>query len=181
LSNTEELYNQRVPTGDELDEAGGLVDSESVEAAEGVEVVSLESLEPDLSDDLGTLTAMEAAEEAEPWFPPTDPVIVPVGNEEGAALVSGGLDQASDAELRDDVDEDEYLAISDDELTGRVTEALATDATTAALNVHVLVSNGVVTLRGNVEHLLDAEAAESVAGRVPGIVDVREELQVGSL
>ncbi|MDP9381136.1 MAG: BON domain-containing protein [Chloroflexota bacterium] len=181
MSNTEELHNQRVPTDEELGLEGGLVDDESLEAQDDVEVVSLDSLDPDLSNDLGTLTAMESTDEGEPWFPPTDPVIEAVGNSEGAARVVGGLDQAHDENLRDDVDEDEYLATSDDELTGMVEDALARDGTTAALDVQVLVSNGVVTLRGNVEHIVDAEAAESVAGQVPGVVDVREELQIGTL
>lgn len=54
---------------------------------------------------------------------------------------------------------------------------LREDAATTDLRVDVLVWDGVVRLRGTVPTLEDADNAEAVAARVPG---VREELEVRS-
>lgn len=181
LSNSDDLTHLREPTAAEIREASDLNAEVEMDTPEDTSVVSLDSLEPDLSEDLGTTDAMEASEEGEPWFPPTDPVIVPQGNDDGGARVLGGLGPANDEEFRAGDDEAEAAIVPDDELRLDVLEALATDALTSSLQIQVLAANGVVTLRGTVEHLLDAESAESVAGRVPGVLDVREELQIGSL
>jgi osmotically-inducible protein OsmY len=58
---------------------------------------------------------------------------------------------------------------------------LAEDSATADLNVLVFVRRGVVHLRGQVSDLDDADNAESVAARVPGVVEVVEELEVAGL
>jgi osmotically-inducible protein OsmY len=42
----------------------------------------------------------------------------------------------------------------------------------------VEVRNGIVVLRGLVDDVLDAEAAEAVAARVDGVREVREELEL---
>ena len=181
MSNSDDMLNLREPTEAELRTAENFEDVLSPEAREGIELVSLEELEPDFSDEFGASSALEAAQEGEPWFPPTDPVIVPAGNDQGAAFITGGLDAANDDLFRASDVADEDVAMTDDELAGAVQEALATDALTHAFPIRVSAEDGVVTLRGNVEHISDAEAAESVAGRVPGVVEVREELQVGAL
>jgi osmotically-inducible protein OsmY len=49
---------------------------------------------------------------------------------------------------------------------------------TTDLAVRVAVRNGVVYLRGAVSSLDDAESAEEVASRVPGVAEVVEELDV---
>jgi osmotically-inducible protein OsmY len=62
-----------------------------------------------------------------------------------------------------------------------VRRELAEDSATADLNIVVAVRNGVVHLRGQVADLDDADNAESVAGRVPGIREVVEELDVANV
>ena len=58
---------------------------------------------------------------------------------------------------------------------------LAEDSATTDLNIVVAVRNGVAHLRGRVSDLDDADNAESVAARVPGIRDVVEELEVANV
>ena len=57
---------------------------------------------------------------------------------------------------------------------------LRRDAATTALEVQVAVRNGSVRLRGRVPDLVDAENVEAVAARVPGVVEVIEELDLQS-
>lgn len=181
MSNSEDLADQHEPTDAEIREAADLSAEVELDEPEGITLVSLDELEPDLSEDLGARGPMEASDEAEPWFPPTDPVIVPEGNDAGGASVLGGLRPANDEEFREGGTDLEDVVVPDDDLRLAVFEALATDALTSQLRIEVLAADGVVTLRGTVEHLLDAESAESVAGRVPGVVEVREELRIDSL
>ncbi len=181
LSNSEDMADLREPTVAEIREAADLSAEVEVAVPDGITEVGLEELEPDLSEDLGARGPMEASDEAEPWFPPTDPVIVPEGNDAGGASVLGGLSPANDEEFREGGADLEDLVVPDDELRLSVFEALAADALTSQLRIEVLVADGVVTLRGAVDHLLDAESAESVAGRVLGVVEVREELRIESL
>jgi osmotically-inducible protein OsmY len=47
--------------------------------------------------------------------------------------------------------------------------------------VDVEVFEGSVTLRGSVPSVIDVENAEEVAARVPGVVEVDEELDVEDL
>jgi hypothetical protein len=148
---------------------------------EGVEVVPLEALDPDFNEDLGVTDPMLATEGAEPYFPPTDPVISPEANDEGGASVLGGLRPSEDDEYFQEPDEVAVLAPeTDDELAQAVYEELRADALTSGLDLEAYVQDGVVTLRGTVEHLDDAEAAQTVADRVPGVVEVVDELTVGS-
>jgi len=140
-------------------------------------IVSLDELNPDFTDDPGASSAMTAAEEGEPWFPPTDPVIEPESNVDGGASIAGTIDYGDD----EDFTQAEDLgnpSLADDELTAQVEAALQSDAQTHALEIHVLTANRVVTLRGAVRNLDDAEAAEAVAGQVQGVAEVREELTV---
>ena len=145
-------------------------------------VVSLDALNPDLNDDIGVTDPMIAAEEGEPYFPPTDPVIVPESNFDGGARVVGGLAAASDDAIRLNAEGlDETVAWTDDEITDAVRAELASDALTLDLDIDILVVNGVVTLRGTVATMQDAEAAETVASRVPGVEEVQEELTVAGM
>lgn len=99
--------------------------------------------------------ALESVEEAEPYFPPTDPVM-------GEAPL--GVDDAG--------------GTGDEALAERVRRELAEDATTTDLDIEVDVREAVATLRGRVPELADTDDALAVAGRVPGIVDVVDELEV---
>lgn len=151
--------------------------SEDVESAEGVEVEELESLNPDFERSSGSSDTMESDETAEPWNPPTDPVILPEGT------LEGGADVVSEPGQEPQEDEDELQPIvppSDDDILQAVEQALRTDAMTSDLDIRVYVRNRIVTLRGSVNSMEEAEAAEEVAGRTPDIIEVREELEIGS-
>ena len=55
------------------------------------------------------------------------------------------------------------------------------DSATADLSIFVAVRNGIAHLRGQVPDLDDADNAEEVAARVPGIREVVEELDVANV
>ena len=114
----------------------------------------------------------EAVEEAEPYFPPTDPVVRV--DEKGETQIAGGfgtgeaLERHPTAATRG--------APSDEALEDLVHRALRLDAGTAQLHLKVGVVEGVVRLRGLIEDESDAENALAVAGDTPGVVDVIDEL-----
>ena len=134
-------------------------------------------LEPDFTTDLGTNDSQEAAEEAVPYFPPTDPVVRPSHDAEQIAIVGGFEATAMD----DLVGTASFDDRNDDDLTQAVHRELAEDALTIDLSIRVVAVDGVVFLRGEVETLEDAENAEAVASRVGGVKEVREELTIPGL
>lgn len=133
--------------------------------------------EPDFTDSIGTTNSETAAAEAVPYFPPTDPVVRPTSGPEQLAVV-GGFEATSMDDLAEDVDVD---GRNDDDLRQTIHRELREDALTTDLEVRVAVRDGVVTLRGEVPSLEDAENAEAVAARVIGVQEVREELSVAGL
>ena len=134
-------------------------------------------LDPDFTDDLGETNSMISAAEGVPWFPPTDPVVRAGGRDDEEAPVLNGFAPTAP----DDDGPDGTFGIPDDVLAGRVARALADDAMTMDLVVHVSVRNGVVHLHGEVPTVDDGENAEAVAARIDGVLEVREELRIGSL
>lgn len=138
-----------------------------------------EGVEPDFTDDVGTTDPIESAEEAEPYFPPTDPVIRPASNpEEGAEVVGGFSPIAADAS---GVEGDYPVSGNrpgDQQVQEAVVRELREDARTTELQIGVWVRQGVVRLEGTVPLLEDAEAAEEVAARVEGVAEVLDELEV---
>jgi osmotically-inducible protein OsmY len=135
------------------------------------------SVGADVTDD-----AMVAVEEGVPYVPPTDPVVRPALNDDSLEVVGGFGTTAMD-EFPDDL-QDTALGDAppgDEDLEAQVLEALAADALTTDLLVQVTARRGVVRLRGRVPTLDDAEAAEEVAGRVPGVREVIEELNVDAM
>ncbi|HEY7032820.1 MAG TPA: BON domain-containing protein [Thermomicrobiales bacterium] len=134
--------------------------------------------EPDFAGDIGTSDPEEATAEAIPYFPSTDPVVRPT--DDGQRLsVAGGFGATS-------LDSDQTETLwerrrPDDVVEQDVLRELRNDALTTDLQVEVEVRHGVVCLRGNVPTLDDAENAESVASRIGGVTEVREELAIASL
>ncbi len=126
-----------------------------------------------------TTNAQEAAEEGLPYLPPTDPVVHPSDDPEGLEIATGFGTSSTD-EFPD------LLATTalgdappgDEDIRSQVLEALRSDAMTIDLVIDVVVQSGVVYLRGQVPTLTDAEAAEEVAGRVPTVREVVEELEI---
>jgi hypothetical protein len=118
----------------------------------------------------------KAVEEAEPYFPPTDPVIEPgprpkvVGGFEADAM-TGDASRPPSATTGGSADE----GIADS-----VRRELRQDAATAGLDLDVSVEDATVTLRGVVQDLADVDNALAVAGRVAGVSDVIDELEVAA-
>lgn len=124
------------------------------------------------TDDMTDATGdpMVAADYAEPYVAPTDPPVVPGGRDtievaEGFAATSEGA-------------EDRAGAPGDDEITARVLDLLRVDAATSGLNLQVDTIDGIVHLRGTVQSLDDTDLAAEVASRVPGVVDVVDQMTV---
>lgn len=137
-----------------------------------------EGTEDDLNTLVGTTDTAIATDETEPYFASTDPVILRAPREHGGYVVAGGFAPSS---LDAPIDFEQIpgpLTTGDDEIARRVRLALKEDAGTCDLPIFVIVRQGIVHLRGIVPSLADAELAEEVAARVPGVVDVEEELEV---
>ena len=112
----------------------------------------------------------ESVEEAEPYFPPTDPVVRT--DHAGRTQIAGGFgDGNAPAGTAGGTD-----ASSDEALEDGIHRALRVDASTAHLHLGVGVLEGVVRLQGLVEDEADAESALAVAGDIPGVVEVVDEL-----
>ena len=119
----------------------------------------------------GTHADDDVAEGDEVYVPPTDPARSP----EGEFL--GGFQTTADQP--EPVPQSQVVGGSPD---GAIEEAvmveLREDSATTALDIEVTSFRGVVTLRGIVDDIEDAENAQAVAARVPGVVSVRDEMQL---
>ncbi len=125
--------------------------------------------------DTDAIDVVEGAEE--PYFPPTDPVVTADarGNTE---TLGGGEPTSMDVDVAPSAEDRRF---GDEALADAIRAELCQDAATTALEIEVEVENGVARLRGTVPDLVDAENAEAVAARVPGVVEVLEQLQVENL
>lgn len=135
-----------------------------------------ESEEPDFSDDPGTSDVIAVVEEGETYFPPIDPPLRASRNQ-GASVVGGFAGESLELPGEPE-DHPQQVRLNDDELAERVTYALIADSYTADLNIEVEVIDAVVYLHGKVASLDDIEQAEQVAGSVPGVEDVEEDLEI---
>lgn len=141
--------------------------------AEGVD------LTPDFNAEVGSDDPLESASEAEPYFPPTDPVITTSGGTADDVEILNGFAGSSDEEGEGEVRLTRPQG--DEEIRDQVVGALRMDATTTDLNLEVEVQDAIVTLRGTVPTIDDVENAESVAAGVYGVQEVQEELEVEGL
>jgi osmotically-inducible protein OsmY len=141
-------------------------------------------IEPDFTDQPLDTSGLAMAgvdpdeEDESTFFPPTDPVVTT--GERGEVEVLGGFSATSG----DDVSVDRSASdggYGDEAIADAVRRELREDAATTDLRVEVQVQEGVVYLRGAVPTVDDAENAEEVAGRVPGVQEVVEELRVPGL
>jgi hypothetical protein len=115
------------------------------------------------------------AEGDEVYVPPTDPVIG--ADPHGEPRVLGGFSTSADGQITPKRSASDGQ-IGDEALVDAVQSALRHDAATADLVIDVTVEGGIVRLSGRVPGLEDVDNAEAVAGRVMGVVDIVEELQV---
>jgi hypothetical protein len=126
---------------------------------------------------LDTKTAGILDETQDVVFPPTDPVVTPASG--NVAVLGGFAPTAMDAQgVAPSAADRGY---GDEALADAIRRELRADASTTALTIRVVVRNGVAHLRGTVEGMEDADNAEAVAARVPGVREVREGLQVRSV
>jgi hypothetical protein len=157
-------------------EAGSADDLPGEPDAENLEMLIELELRDGETDD-----AMDAVEEGFTYIPPVDPPIVPGGGYENAEVASGlGV-----SALDEPYDEDHHSSFmtGDDEMSARVREALRADSTTAGLadRIAIEVRDGVVTLRGEVNDLVDSDNLLAVAEYVDGVDEVLDELRVRGL
>ena len=112
----------------------------------------------------------------EVYSPPDDPVLST--DQHGRPKVLGGFGENDEVTV-------ERSALDgqpgDEALADAVRQELSEDAATADLLIVVAVRNGIAHLRGKVADLEDAENAEAVAARVPGVREVVEELEVANV
>lgn len=160
--------------GDEIPEGIAEFQEEGLELEPGVNNQPLETNELNVIDD-DIVDEDEPGEPEPAYFAPTDPVIT--ANAQGNIDVLGGFAASSDEDItvkrsaEDDRPGDEALADA-------ILRELREDALTTDLEVDVEVVDGVAHLRGTVPDLTDAENAEEVASRVPGLHDVIDELEM---
>jgi hypothetical protein len=115
-----------------------------------------------------------AVEEAEPYFPPTDPVVTPGADTE----VLGGFEATSMSGDGEAPPRASDGRVADEALATRIRRELREDSATTHLAIQVDVTDGVATLRGTVDDLTDTDNALEVAGRVPGVEDVIDEMEM---
>jgi BON domain-containing protein len=169
----EEIGNLAISETEAVGFAGaqpGLQDPESIEPGDFTDQRILD--DPAVaSGPTGTYADDDLAEGDEVYVPPTDPPRAP------DAEFLGGFQTTADEDQP--VPRSEVVGGPAD---GAIEEAvrieLREDAATAGMELQVSSAAGIVYLRGTVDDLDDAENAEAVASRVPGVREVREELQL---
>jgi osmotically-inducible protein OsmY len=119
-----------------------------------------------------SLDSDEVAEGDEVYVPAIDP---PTAG--GEVLVGFGLSSTDDVSVERSSDG----TLGDEAVREAILRELREDSMTTALEIDVSVERGVASLRGIVQSLEDAESAEEVAARVPGVLEVVEELDVANL
>jgi hypothetical protein len=130
------------------------------------------------TDDPPTDEIDPVADGDEVYVPPVDPVVT--ARTSGDAEVLGGFALSAEETIAPRRSASDGQ-VGDEALVDAVRSALAHDAATADLEIEVIVEQGIVRLRGQVSGMEDVDNAEAVAGRVPGVVDVAEELDVAEL
>ena len=164
-------------TDSELDagEAGLIGGDGPVDRPESLELLTDLDLRSDETSDPDV-----ASEEGLAWVPPTDPPVVPSGDQ-GVAIAAGFGSTSRD----EPYDEDHHAELlgNEDEMTERVREALRADAATSELadSVEIETSGSTVILRGVVDDLDDDDNLVAVASTVTGVAEVVDELDIASL
>ena len=169
--------------------SGALTDTELDEGFSGPtdtptridDAASLEQLtDLDLRSD-ETSDANVAAEEGFAWVPPTDPPVVPSSDPQGAEIAAG----FGSSSLDEPYDDSHFASVlpDEDEMTGRVREALRADAATTeyAEAIEIETDGDRVILRGVVEDLEDDDNLVAVASTVEGVGEVVDRLEVATL
>lgn len=169
----EEIGDMRLSSTEAAGFAGaeaGLRDSEALEPGDFTDQAILED-QGVASGPSGTHADDDVAEGDEVYVPPTDPAM----DREGEFL--GGFQTTADP--GEAVPRSEVAGGSaDGAIEDAVRDALLRDSATTALEIEVMSANGFVVLTGMVDDIEDAENAQAIAAEVPGVREVREELEV---
>jgi osmotically-inducible protein OsmY len=165
----------------------GIVDSEEARvaasdivamAAPDTEIdnqIEVESTLPTRVSDFAADEPTAELSESSAYTPPSDPVLTTDKNGRPEVLGGFGAAATEDVQVERSVSDNRP---GDEALAEAIRRELADDSATADLLIVVAVRNGVAHLRGRVPDLDDADNAEAVAARVPGVREVVEELDV---
>lgn len=128
-----------------------------------------------------TENSMVAAQEGVPYIPPSARTARSAGTD--ARFGTDRRDVESELEDAEEASPggEEVDADAEDDFAARVLDELASDAATAHLALRVDARGGVIWLRGRLRTVDEAEAAEAVVRRVPGVRDVREGFTIAEL
>jgi hypothetical protein len=179
----DEVETPPEPTASDLDYGAGITTDPGIredQAGDG-DVVSLDALvDSDLREG-ETDNPLVAIEEGMTYVAPSDPPVIPSDDPQGADIGAGTGTSAIDEPYDDDHQDGELDAES--ELSARVREAIRADAATSAYADRIIVATigSTAILRGVVDDLSDGDELASVAARVAGIEDVRDETEVAGL
>jgi len=138
-------------------EPGDFMDRTASTDALGVTGSGVEGYDQEVSD-----------EGDDTYSPPIDPVA-------GMTNVIGGFSMSS---TEAETERSAFGGYGDEAIKEAVERELREDSETAELTVSVHVSRGRVRLRGRVPTIDDADDAANVAERVPGVVEVIDDLDV---
>lgn len=127
-----------------------------------------------------TSDPMEAAEEGFTYVPPIDPPLVPgYPGTTADFVIASGLGLSALDEPYDEAHHGDFI-YDEDEVSARVRDALRADSSTTqyAAQIEIETDDDVVTLRGLVDDLIDADNLVAVASYVEGVSEVVDELRV---
>lgn len=122
-------------------------------------------------DAVGTRDPLEAARDAEPYIPPIDPPVLPGGTEAIHTATGFGTDAEEETERGEPYQ-------NDADLEEEILLLLRQDSLSSHWTVLPTVVDGVVTLKGTVPTVQDAEYIQSIVGEVRGVVDVEDETTI---
>ena len=150
----------------EIDPVGG--DSVRIEDLAEVELRDGETSNPDV-----------AAEEGLAWVPPVDPPVVADPDDPQGARVAAGFAASAEDSAYDSSNRAELLTAEDD-MEARIREALLADSATTQYADTLVIGtrDATVAVRGLVDDLDDTDIIVEVIGRVEGVDEVIEELEV---
>ncbi len=120
---------------------------------------------------VGTEDVIASVRDQEPYSPPTDPPVLP-GGQEGIHIATGFGASPEEETFR------EPPARGDEDLHDEALLILRHDSDTSKLPLDVVVRSGVVHLVGEVPSAMDAERASDMLSYVSGVVDVVDDTTV---
>ena len=122
-------------------------------------------------DEGGTPDSIASVRDADPYMAPTDPPVLP-GGDEGVHMATGFGVSSEEETAREPAPQ------GDMDIQDEATLLLRVDSLTSKYPLTVEVDRGFVYLRGTVPSTEDANHAMSILGTVPGVVDVVDETTV---